>query len=93
MTRRIVIDRLDLDLRGIDPATAQAAARLLGPALSRALQQRDFTARSVERLDAGRIDSPASPQPAALAAHIAGQIARQIAKQTSTPNATRKATP
>lgn len=89
MTRRIVIDRLDLDLRGIDSATAQAAARLLGPALSRALQQRDFTARSVERLDAGRIDSPASPQPAALAAHIAGQIA----KQTSTPNATRKATP
>lgn len=89
MTRRIVIESLHLDLRGIDPATAQAAARLLGPALSRALQQRDLTTRSVDRLDAGRIDSPASPQPAELAAHIA----RQIAKQTSTPTATGKATP
>lgn len=89
MTTRIVIDRLDLDLRGIDPATAQAAARLLGPALSRALQQRDFTTRSTERLDAGRIDTPASPQPAALAT----RIARQIARQTSTPRATGKATP
>lgn len=83
MTRHIVIDRLDLDLRGIDPATAQAAARLLGPALSRALQQRDFSTRSMDRLDAGRIDSPASPQPAALAA----RIARQIARQASTPRA------
>ncbi|CAA2102617.1 hypothetical protein [Variovorax paradoxus] len=87
--RRIVIDRLELDLRGIDPATAQAAARLLGPALSRALQQRDFTARSTERLDAGRIDSPASSQPAALAA----RIARQIARQASTPRTDRKTTP
>lgn len=87
--RRIAIGRLDLDLRGIDPATAQAAARLLGPALSRALQQRDFTARSMERLDAGRIDSPASPQPAALAA----RIARQIARQAGTPRTARKATP
>lgn len=89
MTRRIVIERLELDLHGIDPATAQAAARLLGPALARALRQRDFTARSAERLDAGRIDSPASPQPAALAARIAAQIARQA----STPRATRKPTP
>lgn len=87
--RRIVIDRLELDLRGVDPATVQAAARLLGPALSRALRQRDFTARTMERLDAGRIDSPSSPQPAALAA----RIARQIARQASTPRTDRKTTP
>lgn len=96
MTKRIVIDRLDLNLRGIDQATAQAAARLLGPALSRALQQRNFTARAIDTLDAGHIDTPASPQPAELAT----RIARQIARHTSTPrtphtpqNNTRKHTP
>jgi hypothetical protein len=89
MTNRIVIDRLDLTLRGIDEATAQAAARLLGPALSRALQQRNLTTRSMENLNAGHIEAPASPSPAALATHIA----RQIARHTSTPRAARKNTP
>jgi len=30
---RLHIDRLQLDLRGISPATARAAAHMLGPAL------------------------------------------------------------
>lgn len=85
MTKRIVIDRLDLTLRGIDQPTAHAAARLLGPALSRALQQRNFTTRDIDNLDAGHIDTPASPHPAELAT----RIARQIARHTSTPRTTR----
>jgi hypothetical protein len=40
MTRRIHIDRLELDLRGIEPKTAEAATRRLGPALEKALAQR-----------------------------------------------------
>jgi hypothetical protein len=93
MTKRIVIDRLDLTLRGIDEATAQAAARLLGPALSLALQQRSMTTRSMEKLNAGHMEAPASPSPAALATHIARQIARQIARHNSTPRATPKNPP
>jgi hypothetical protein len=89
MTNRIVIDRLDLTLRGIDEATAQAAARLLGPALSLALQQRSMTTRSMEKLNAGHMEAPASPSPAALATHIA----RQIERHNSTPRATPKNPP
>jgi hypothetical protein len=35
--RRIRIDQLNLDLRGTDPQTAEAAARTLGPALAKAM--------------------------------------------------------
>ena len=38
--RHLRVGRLDLDLRGIAPETAEAAARALGPALARALQVR-----------------------------------------------------
>ena len=53
--KRLVIDRLELDLRGLSPASAEEAARLLGPALARALAQGSLTARPATRLDAGRI--------------------------------------
>ena len=74
--RRLRIDRLELDLRGIAPATAEAAARALGPALAAALASgpvRDIAA--AERLDAGRIASPASPTAPELAATIGRRIA------------------
>ena len=72
MTKRIRIDRLDLSLRAIAPATAENAARLLGPALAQALRR----------------DSVAAPYPgdrdaAGLAAHVAGQLARRIAGESS----------
>lgn len=35
----IHIDRVDLDVRGVPPATAEAAVRALGPALHTALAQ------------------------------------------------------
>jgi hypothetical protein len=81
--KRIVIDRLELDLRGIAPATAEAAARLIGPALTQALAQRRITAGPAGRLDAGRIDFAASPQPQALATRMAQQIASRTSRRSS----------
>ena len=37
--QNIHIDRVDLDVRGVSPATAEAAVRALGPALHTALAQ------------------------------------------------------
>jgi hypothetical protein len=78
MTRRVHIDRLDLDLRGIAPADAEAAARLLGPALARALAGRHPTAGSTDRLDAGRIETTRRPDPQQLATQMAGHLAGRL---------------
>ena len=85
--RRLRIDRLDLDLRGIPPATAEAAARALGPALARALASNHARiARAghiapADRIDAGRITSPASPRARDLAAGIAERIAGAVRQE------------
>jgi hypothetical protein len=76
--KRLVIDRLELDLRGLPPAAAEAAARLLGPALAQALTQSRVTPGAAERLDAGRINVAASTQPGALATRMAQHIAHRI---------------
>jgi len=73
--RRLRIDRLELDLRGIAPATAEAAARALGPALAQALAPHHAQIAPAERIDAGRITSPASPDAHELATRIAQHIA------------------
>lgn len=76
--QRLHIDALELDLRGIPPATAEAVARLLGPALAQALAQQHAQLAPSERLDAGRLASPASPCPDELAAGIAQRIAGSL---------------
>ena len=53
--KRLVIDRLDLDLRGISPATAETVARLLGPALARVMRGRRIDRSPAQRIDAGRL--------------------------------------
>jgi hypothetical protein len=73
--RRVRIDRLELDLRGIDPGTANAAAHALGAALAQALAAHHAHIQPADRVDAGRIESPASPD----AHHLATGIARRIA--------------
>ena len=118
---RLRIGRLDLDLRGVAPATAEAAARALGPALARALTSRspdeglgirdsgfegfgirdsgfgtrdsglgtrdsglgtrDSRFRSADRIDAGRIESPASPDAHDLAARLAQRIAQALERE------------
>jgi len=84
--RHIRVDRLDLDLRGIAPDTAEAAARILGPTLARVLTQSsdaklaigDSRFRRVDRIDAGGIDTSASPDPHDLAARLAQRIAQAL---------------
>jgi len=79
--RRIRIERLDLDLRGIDPATADASARALGPALKGALAADSSRIAPARRLDAGRLSSPASPGAHDLAARIAERIVHTIRRE------------
>jgi hypothetical protein len=79
--RRIRIDRLELDLRGIAPATADAAARALGPALAKALASQKVHIASADRIDAGRIASPASPDAHDLAGAVARRIAHTIKRE------------
>lgn len=78
MNPRIRIDRLDLDLRGIDPQLAEAAVRLLGPALqaelARGIERGAVVAHgSAAHVDAGHV-APAS-EPGALAARLAQRVA------------------
>jgi hypothetical protein len=94
--RRIRIDRLDLDLRGIAPGTGEGAARALGPALATALtdlansRSGDRESRSggheaaagrLERIDAGRVESHGSPDADDLAARIARRIAEVLERE------------
>jgi hypothetical protein len=75
MNRRISIDRLDLDLRGIDPAVAEAAVRRLGPALQEQFAERHGAINSAARIDAGGI-APVS-EPRALANRLAQRIVQR----------------
>ena len=72
MNANLHIDRLSLDLRGIDPALAEAAVRLLGRALQ---AQMDGTVR--DRVVAGRIAAISDPQ--ALAERLAERVFEDIA--------------
>jgi hypothetical protein len=81
VTRRVRIDRLELDLRGIAPATANAAARALGPALADALASTPPHVTASARIDAGRITSAASPSPTDVAAGIARRIAHTLRRE------------
>ena len=72
--RTIRIERLDLDLSGIDPAAAEAAVRLLGPALQLAFaRQTTAPVTSAAVVDAGRV-AP-THEPHALATRLARRIA------------------
>jgi hypothetical protein len=78
--KRLRIDRLHLDLRGVAPAAAEAAARQIGPALVRALADRALNVRSTGRLDGGRIATDANPSGSALAERIAVRLADTTTK-------------
>jgi hypothetical protein len=77
--KRLSVERLDLDLRGVSRETAEHAARLLGPALARALEGRRVTASAAESIDAGHVATQATTDAGALA----GSVAQRIAEKTS----------
>ncbi|NHZ80792.1 hypothetical protein F2P44_16145 [Massilia sp. CCM 8695] len=76
--RHLHIDRLDLDLRGIDPLTAQAAVRALGPALARTLGAGPGPRAPGMNVDAGQLATAAAPAPHDLAAAMAQRIATSL---------------
>lgn len=78
MKQRVRVGRIDLDLRGVAPATARAAAEALGPPLQRALAEGEGGFVGATRIDAGRIGAGAAPGAAGLAESIAARIARQL---------------
>jgi len=69
--RRVRIDRLELDMRGIAPGTAEAAARALGPAIARELAA------------GGGAPEASTPGPRDLVTGIARQIAGRIREEAS----------
>jgi hypothetical protein len=73
--KRLLIDRLDLDLHGVSPANAESVVRLLGPALAQAMRGRQIGRSPGQEIDAGRLDASAAPEPGELAARIAQRIA------------------
>ena len=81
MNPSIRIDRLDLDLRGIDPQLAEATVRLFGPALQAELTRAieggaGVTHGNAARIDAGRVapESEAGALAARLAQRVAGAL-------------------
>ena len=81
MSRRISIDRVELDLRGVDPALAEGAVRLLRTALEQQFG-RHAAAAGVAGTgsDLGRVDAGAAP-PANEPRTLANQLARRIAQR------------
>ena len=77
--KRMRIDRIDLHLHGVAPSTAQDAARLLGPALARALAGKTMANAGAD-LDAGRLRLAQAPEAPALASGIAARIAQKAGK-------------
>jgi len=78
MTRRISIDRLDVDLRGIAPSIAEAAVRRLGPALREQLARPGGDIAAAGRVEAGRVAPAGDAQ--GLATGLAQRIAQSIRK-------------
>lgn len=79
--KRVRIDRINLHVRGVAPSTVQSAARLLGPAVARALAGRDVAAEPDAPVDAGRLAVDAAPDPAPLATRIADRIVGAAARK------------
>jgi hypothetical protein len=86
---KLHIDRIEIDLHGdIAAATAQDAARLLGPALAAALGTVGADALGGASLRVG-----AQPDAATLAARLAQHLAPQISRAIAQPAAARPADP
>jgi hypothetical protein len=81
--KKLSIERLNLDLRGVSPATARSAAQLLGSALAQALAGHRLIDRPAASIDAGRTGIETAHDPARLASHIARQIAAKTGTKTS----------
>jgi hypothetical protein len=80
--KRLAIEDLHLDLRGVDRATAEAAARRIGPALARAFAGRVILDSS-KATTASRVATDGTTDAGTLASTMAGQIARATSRSRS----------
>jgi hypothetical protein len=76
--RRVTIDRLELDLRGLPREIAEGAARGIGSALARALEGKRMPAASAEQINVASVPASATSDAGSLAATIAARIAAAI---------------
>jgi hypothetical protein len=79
--RRINIDQLDLDLRGLPHAVAQSVAQRVGPALTLALRAALAQRRAgsaLAREPAGKVQARPTSDPHALVTGIAQRVAARI---------------
>jgi hypothetical protein len=76
--RRLTIERIVLNVRGLTPASAEAAARALAPALARALAASGPRGHSTDRIDAGEIAYTRAPSTDTLTADVAQRIAQRV---------------
>ncbi len=75
-TRRLTIERLELDCRGLSAASAEAMARALGPALERALAGISMRDASAAHIDAGAVAHAHTAE--ALANAVAARIVQRL---------------
>lgn len=73
--RRLHIERLELDLRGVAPDTARAVALALGPALASAMTPAYAHGAGGRWIDAGRISAASASDVSGMASDIARRIA------------------
>jgi hypothetical protein len=86
--KRLHIDRIELHLKGVDARTAEAAARLLGPALAARLarsgaQQPEDAAQGLRRLGS-------QPDAEQLSRAVAERVSGEVRAHLARPQASRK---
>ena len=86
----IRIDRLILRCRGVEPGTAQAAVRELGPALLRQLREGGGKASGGNAASAAAIRVSAQAAPETLAGAVAGRVAGAVESKAASNNKTEK---
>jgi hypothetical protein len=84
----IRIDRLILRCRGVEPGTAQAAVRELGPALLRQLREGGGSGGNAASAAAIRVSAQAAPK--TLADAVAGRVAVAVESKAASNNKTEK---
>lgn len=90
MVKRLHIERLQVHLKAVDAQTAEAAARLLGPALAAHLASSE--SRASERPASGPVRLSVRPDPKALSDAVARRVRDHVrARVGHSPNTKRRA--
>jgi hypothetical protein len=86
--KRLHIDRIRLQLKGVDVRTAEAAARLLGPALAEQLAAPEKRPPQDSARGALRLSAPLSAE--SLSQAVAERVSSQVRAQLASVRNTKK---